>query len=191
MNPRTDAGIPKPKRGSPNPHTKMGIPEPKWGCASNESQNRFGDPRTEMGIKTSPYQNGYPRTKTGIPESVWGCESQTIPKPIRGSLNRFGDQYIPIPKRGSPNRFGDCSVMNQNRFGVRSNLGLEGFVPKLERHSKRGPHIGTGIPIPIRGLPELISKSGSPRIGMGLISIWGSTYAPQAKHGIFAKSVKK
>jgi hypothetical protein len=32
------------------------------------------------------------------------------------------------------------------------------------------------IPIPIRGLPELISKSGSPRIGMGFIPIWGPTY---------------
>ncbi len=32
------------------------------------------------------------------------------------------------------------------------------------------------IPIPIRGLPELISKSGSPRIGMGFIPIWGPTH---------------
>jgi hypothetical protein len=43
---------------------------------------------------------------------------------IGGSPNQNGDQYIPIPKRGSPNRFGDCSVTNQNRFGVCSNLGL-------------------------------------------------------------------
>jgi hypothetical protein len=71
-----------------------------------------------------PYRFGDPQTKTGIPGPIWGCESQRIPKPIRGSLNQSGDQYIPIPKRGSQNRFGDCSVTNQNRFGVRSNLGL-------------------------------------------------------------------
>jgi hypothetical protein len=72
----------------------------------------------------SPYWFGDPQTKTGIPEPKWGCKSQRIPKPIWGSPNRNGDQYIPIPKRGSQNRFGDCSVTNQNRFGVRSNLGL-------------------------------------------------------------------
>jgi hypothetical protein len=126
----------------------------------------------------SPYRFGDPQTKTGIPELKWGCESQRIPKPIRGSPNQNGDQYIPIPKRGSQNRFGDCSVTNQNRFGVCSNLGLYGFVPKLERHSKRGPHIGTGIPISERGLPELVSKSRSPRIGLGFIPIWGPTYIP-------------
>jgi hypothetical protein len=65
----------------------------------------------------SPYQFGDPQTKTGI-------ESQRIPKPIWGSPNQNGGQYIPMPKRGSQNRFGDCSVTNQNRFGVRSNLGL-------------------------------------------------------------------
>jgi hypothetical protein len=32
------------------------------------------------------------------------------------------------------------------------------------------------IPISERGLPELISKSGSPRIGMGFIPIWGPTF---------------
>jgi hypothetical protein len=31
------------------------------------------------------------------------------------------------------------------------------------------------IPIPILGLPKLISKSGSLRIGMGFILIWGLT----------------
>jgi hypothetical protein len=80
-----------------------------------------GTTNFSLGIPISVW--GY-QTKTGIPEPKWGCESQRIPKPIRGSPKRNGDQYIPIPKRGSQNLFGDCSVTNQNQFGVRSNLGL-------------------------------------------------------------------
>jgi hypothetical protein len=51
------------------------------------------------------------------------------------------------------------------------------LVPKLERHSKRGPHIGTGIPESVwLGICQY-SKSGSPRITMGTIPIWGPTWA--------------
>ena len=107
---------------------------------------------------------------------VWGCESQTIPKPIRGSPNRFGDQYIPIPKRGSPNRFGDCSVTNQKRFGVRSNLGTDRTRPQIKRDSKRGPHIGSGIPESVWVGICQNSKFGDPRTSSGFIPIWGPTY---------------
>ena len=151
FSPKIEA-IPTPWRTSP--HRKFRQPTPIRG-----SPNRFGDPRTE-------YQNGDPQS-----ELPWN--NSGIPKPIRGSPNWNGDQDIPIPKRGSPNRF---SVINQKRFGVYSNLGLYAFIPKLERHSKRGPHTKTGIPESVWGLPELISKSGSPRIGLGFISIWGLTF---------------
>ncbi len=44
---------------------------------------------------------------------------------FRDKLLLLGEHgYIPIPKQGSPNQFGDCSVTNQKRFGVLSNLGL-------------------------------------------------------------------
>jgi hypothetical protein len=36
-------------------------------------------------------------------------------------------------------------------------------------------HTKKAIPISVRGLPELISKSGSPRIDLGFIPIWGPT----------------
>jgi hypothetical protein len=94
----------------------------------------------------SPYWFGDPRTKTGIPEPKWGCESQRIPKPIRGSPNQNGDQYIPIPKWGSPNRFGECSVTNQKRFGVRFNLGTEGFCPQIGTALKMGTPYRNGDP---------------------------------------------
>ena len=109
MNPRTDSGIPKPKRGSLIPHTKTGIPEPKWGCNSNESPNRFGDPQTDSGIPEFTYQNGDPRIGLGIVQSltrsglgfvpIWGL-TELVPK-LNGIQN--GD---PLLVRGSPNRFG-------------------------------------------------------------------------------------
>jgi hypothetical protein len=61
----------------------------------------------------------------------------------------------------------------------------------LEWHSKQGPHIGTGIPIPIQGLPELISKLGIPRIGMGFIPIWGPTLTLFLLYDITASRERK
>jgi len=69
-----------------------------------------------------------------------------IPIPKRVSPNQFGDQYIPITKRGSPNRFGDCSVMNQNRFGVRSNLGTDRTRPQIGTALKTGTPYRNGDP---------------------------------------------
>ena len=160
--------IPISVRGSPNrfgdscdshPHFGLGIPVLVWG-----SPNQNGDPQTEMGMRIT-----------------------RIPKPIRGSPNRNGDQYIPIPKRGSQNRFGDCSVTNQKRFGARSKLGLYGFVPKLERHSKWGPHIRMGIPKSVWVGIYQYSKAESPRSGMGFIPIWGLTYTPRIMGNSYAE----
>jgi hypothetical protein len=137
MNPQTDLGIPKPKRGSPNLHTKMGIPEPIWGCKSNESPNRFGDPQTKTGIPESPYQNGDPRTNMGIVQS----------------LTHTNMGIIPI-------------------------WGPTELIPKLERDSKWGPHIGMGIPVSVWVEICQYSKSGSPHTDMGLIPIWGPTHTP-------------
>ena len=48
------------------------------------------------------------------------------------------------------------------------------------------------IPISERGLPELISKSGSPRIGMGFIPIWGPTCMLEVnRHGVGTYLPKK
>ena len=140
MKPRTNSGIPKPKRGSKIPHTKTGIPKPKWGCNSNESPNRFGDPQTKTGIPDSSYQNGDPRTEMGIPEF--------------------------------------CSVTNQKQFGVHSNLGTDRTRPQIKWDSKRGPHIGSGIPKPVWVGICQNSNLGSPRTGLGFIPIWGPTYIP-------------
>jgi hypothetical protein len=60
--------------------------------------------------------------------------------------------------------------------------------PILERHSKWGPHIGTGIPESLWVGICLYSKSGSPRIGMGFIPIWGPTHTP--KKATFASRVR-
>jgi hypothetical protein len=126
----------------------------------------------------SPYRFGDTQTKTGIPEPKWGCESQRIPKPIRGSPNQNGDQYIPIPKQGSQNRFGDCSVTKQNRFGVCSDLGLKGFVPKLERHSKQGPHIWNGDPHIETGTPRIGFQIGESQNRFGVHSNLGTNIYP-------------
>jgi len=102
-----------------NPQTNSGIPELVWG------------PR-------------HPHTKTGIPVLVWGSpKSQIIPKPIWGSPNQNGDQYIPIPKWRSPNL---VQSLTRSSLGFVPIWGPTELVPKLERHSKRGPHIGSGIP---------------------------------------------
>jgi enoyl-CoA hydratase/carnithine racemase len=50
------------------------------------------------------------------------------------------------------------------------------LIPKLERHSKWGPHIGMGIPISVWVGICQYSKSGSPHTNMGFIPIWGPTY---------------
>ena len=117
--PQTNSGIPKPKRGSPNTHTKTGIPkatdsgipEPKWGSPNHH-------------------------TKTGIPEPKWGCESQTIPKPIRGSPNQNGD--------APPNQFGDPRI----EMGI-----------KISPYQNGDPRIGLGMritdnPQTNSGIPE-------------------------------------
>jgi hypothetical protein len=53
------------------------------------------------------------------------------------------------------------------------------LIPKLERHSKWGPHIGMGIPISVWVGICQYSKSGSPHTNiMGFIPIWGPTYIP-------------
>jgi len=135
MNPQTDSGIPKPKRGSLNPHTKTGIPEPIWGCISNESPNRFGDPQTKTGIPEPSYQNGDPRTEMGIPEFC----SVTNQKQFGVHSNLGADQTRPPIgtglKTGTPYWFGDPRTGlgrdlskfriwgSLNQFGVHSNLG--------------------------------------------------------------------
>jgi hypothetical protein len=96
-----------------------------------------------------------------------GMQITRIPKPIRGSPNRKGDQYNPIPKlgspnqngdqyipipiRGSPNQYGDCSVTNPYQYGVHSNLGTDRTYPQIGTALKMGtpywygdPHIGMG-----------------------------------------------
>ena len=108
------------------------------------------NPQTDSGIPELKWGSRHPNSKTRIPKPKWGCESQRIPKPIWGSPNRNGDQYIPIPKRGSQNRFGDFSVTNQNRFGVRSNLGTDRTRPQI------GTALKTGTPY----------RNGDPRIGL-------------------------
>jgi hypothetical protein len=53
----------------------------------------------------------------------------------------------------------------------------------LERRSKRGPRIRTGIPkSEWVGICQY-SKSGSLRIGLGFIPIWGPTHTPIAGYG--------
>jgi hypothetical protein len=54
--------------------------------------------------------------------------------------------------------------------------GLTELIPKLERHSKWGPHIGMGIPISVWVGICQYSKSGSPHTNMGFIPIWGPTH---------------
>jgi len=80
-------------------------------------------------------------------------------------------------QNGDP-RIGLGIVQSLTRIGL-------GFVPiwdfrvssqKLERHSKRGPHIGTGIPKSVWVGICQYSKSGSPR--SGFIPIWAPTYIP-------------
>ena len=188
-----------------DPHTKMGmrvarIPISVWG-----SQNRFGDPRTKTGIPEYPYQNEDPQTnmgmktltdlgipipkrgspnlhtKTGIPEPIWGCKSNESP-------NRFGDPQTKTGISESPYQNGDP----QTNMGIvqsltHTNMGFIPIwgpteltpkleIPKLEGHSKWGPHIGMGIPISVWVGICQYSKSGSPHTNMGFILIWGPTY---------------
>ena len=137
INPQTNSGIPKPKRGSPHLYTKTGIPKVKWGCASNES------PQTNSGIPKPKRGSPNPQTKMGIPKAKWESASQRIAKTNPG---------IPKPIWGSPNRngypfwFGDCSVTNQNRFGVRSNLGTMGTCPQFGMGLKTGTPFRNGDP---------------------------------------------
>jgi len=173
-------GDPETKRGSPNPHTKTRIPKAKWGCASNESPNRFGDPRTKMGIKTSSYQNGDPRTKmgmhktmnpqtdSGIPEPKWGSRhphtKTEIPEPKWGCKS----QRIPKPIRGSPNKYGDCSVTArpESVWGLFL-FGTLGFRPQIGTAFKMGttyqngdPRIGLGRDLSIFQIGESQNRFG-------------------------------
>ena len=73
-----------------------------------------------------------PGTDLGIPEPKW-------------------ESIHPHTKTGSPNRFGACSVTNQKRFGVHSNLGTNLCHPQI------GTTLKTGTPY----------WNGDPQIGMG------------------------
>ena len=135
-------------------------------------------PKTDLGIPDLKWGSPNPHTKTGIPESKWGCESQTIPKPIRGSPNQNGDKDIPIPKPEPRIGLGIVQSLTHSDSGfipIWDFRVLSPIVPKLERHSKRGPHIGTGIPESVRvGICQYF-KLGSPHSNSGFIPIWGPT----------------
>jgi len=60
-------------------------------------------------------------------------------------------------------------------LGFVSIWGPTKLVPKLERHSKRGPHIGSGIPESVWVGICHNSKFGDPRTSSGFIPIWGPT----------------
>ena len=62
------------------------------------------------------------------------------------------------------------------------------LIPKLERHSKWGPHIGMGIPILVWVGICQYSKSGSPHTNMGFIPIWGPTHTSWERRDCAPKS---
>jgi hypothetical protein len=124
----------------------------------------------------SPFWFGDPQTKTGIPKPKWGCESQESP-------NRFGDPRTEMGIKTSPYQNGDPRIglgivqsLTHTNMGFIPIWGPTELIPKLERHSKWGPHIGMGIPISVWVGICQYSKSGSPHTNMGFIPIWGPTY---------------
>jgi hypothetical protein len=133
------------------PHFSLGIPISVWG-----SPNQNGDPQTEMGMhhKQSPNRFGDPRTEMGIKTSPYQNGDPRIGLGIVQSLTHSDSGFIPI---------WDFRVLSP-------------IVPKLERHSKRGPHIGTGIPESVWVGICQYSKLGSPHSDSGFIPIWGPTY---------------
>ena len=168
-------------RCNQTPHFSLGIPVLVWG-----SPNQNGDPRTNMGMKTLTDlgipipKRGSPNvhTKTGIPEPIWGCKSNESP-------NRFGDPQTKTGIPESPYQNGDprtnmgiVQSLTHTNMGFIPIWGPTELIPKLERHSKWGPHISMGIPISVWAGICQYSKSGSPHTDMGFIPIWGPTYVP-------------
>ena len=141
--------------GSPfwygDPRIGLGIPIPKWGCTWQESPYRFGDPRIGSGIPKPKRGSPNLHTKTGIPESRYQNGDPRTNMGIVQSLTHTNMGFIPI-------------------------WGPTELIPKLERHSKWGPHIGMGIPISVWAGICQYSKSGSPHTDMGFIPIWGPTH---------------
>ena len=133
MNPQTDSGIPKPKRGSPNLHTKTGIPEPIWGCKPKPiwgSPNQNGDPRISIPKRgspnqygdcsvTNPYQYGdhsnlgtdrtYPQIGTGLK---------------MGTPYWYGDPHIGMGRDMSIFQIGESPY----QYGAHSNLGTNMYT---------------------------------------------------------------
>jgi len=95
------------------------------------------------------------------------------------------DSGIPEPKMGintSPYQNGDPRIglgifqsLTRSSLGFVPIWGPTELFPKLERHSKRGPHIGTRAESVWVGICQKI-KLGSPRTSLGFILIWGPTY---------------
>jgi hypothetical protein len=126
----------------------LGIPVLVWG-----SPNRNGDPQTKMGMQIT-----------------------RIPKPIRGSPNRNGIKTSPYQNGDPRTNMGIVQSLTHTNMGFIPIWGPTELIPKLERHSKWGPHIGMGIPISVWVGICQYSKSGSPHTNMGLIPIWGPTW---------------
>ncbi len=166
-----DVLIPISVRGSPN---RFG------GSLLCASPFRFGDPRFGVGMSWSPFQFRDPRIGSGIhcyvhphfgsgiPVLVWGCLD---PHTGSGISAWFESAVSWLPKfwvrRGVPWCW-DCL----NFWWVFADL-----VRDWKKNTKKA------IPKPILGLPESVwvgiiqySKSGSPRIGLGSIPIWGPTH---------------
>jgi hypothetical protein len=165
-----------PSPSSPSSSTSSPVAPPP----SSSSSSSLVAIRQPILVWGSQFWFGDPQTKTGIPKPKWGCESQE-------SLNRFGDPRTEMGIKTSPYQNGDARTnmgivqsLTHTNMGFIPIWGPTELIPKLERHSKWGPHIGMGIPISVWVGICQYSKSGSPHTNMGLIPIWGPTYAPSA-----------
>ena len=135
------------------PHFHLGIPISVWG-----SPNQNGDPRTEMGMRITKN----PQTYSGIPE------------PKGGSIHPHTNPGIP------ESVWGMFSHEPESVWGL-FQFGTLGFCPQIGMAFKTGtPYRNRNLRIGLGTIGIIqYSKSGSPRIGLGSIPIWGPTEIPQ------------
>ncbi len=117
-----------------------------------------------------------------IPIPKWGSPNQNGDAHKNESPNQFGDPQTEMGINTSPYLNGDPRIglgiiqsLTQTGLGIIPIWGATELVPKLERHSKRGPHIGTGIPKPVWVGICAHSKSGTSPYRFGVHSNLGSS----------------